>query len=167
MPRKWEPRELRLLSEYLMERYPTAIHLVRVRLGTLEPEGEHGPLTPEELRALGVLRRWADAIVVTKTEMILIEAAIRPDTGEASKLKVYADLVPLTPELEPYRDLPLRLELVYAVHDPVVIRYCEREGIRCVHFCPDWVLDYLRELAERKRIAPAPKGLVPPEGEKK
>ena len=167
MPRNWQPREQKLLAEYLTKFYPKDIHMTRVRLGAIEPEAKYPDLTEREVAALGVWRRWADAVVITKRKMILIEAAIRPDTGEASKLEVYADLLPLTPELRPYLGLPLHLELVYAVYDAVVIHYCEKHGIRCVFFCPDWILDYLKELHPRMGEGLAPGGLLSPSEEEK
>lgn len=167
MARKWQPRELRLLSEYLAERYPNERAMTRVRLGSLQPRGDHGRFAADEEAALGVWRRWADAIVIAKAELILIEAAIRPDTGEPSKLEIYRDLIPLTPELEPYRALPVQMELVYAVEDPVVTEYAERRGIRCVQFAPPWLLEYFQEMLPRERRAPQERGLLGEAEEKK
>lgn len=153
MPRgrdRWLPREMRLVSEYLVNAYPRAIHLTRVRLGTWEPRAEELHLTESELRMLGSFRRWADAIVITSSEMVLIEGALRPDTGEASKLEIYARLVPSTPELRDYLDRPLRLELVYAIGDAVVVQYCRERGIRCVEFRPPWLDEYFASLAARQ-----------------
>lgn len=161
-PRKWQPREQRLVVEYIIAKYPGAIHMTRVRLGELDQPRYQGRFAPDELRALGVWRRWADAVVVTSSELILIEAAIRPDPGYASKLEVYAELAMKTPELEPYLHLPLRLELVYAIEDPVVISVCERRNIRCVPFAPKWILEYLEELYPRERRPPQERGFLPP-----
>jgi len=147
---RWLPREMRLVSEYLLAAYPNAIHLTRVRLGTWEPHADSLKLTDAELRMLGSFRRWADAIAITSTEMVLIEGAIRPDTGEASKLQIYAELVPSTPELRPYLHLPLRLELVYAIGDAVVIDFCRRRGITTVEYRPAWIGQYFESLARRQ-----------------
>lgn len=134
--------------------------MTRVRLGSLDTVGKHGELSTEERLMMGVLRRWADAIVITKDELVLIEASIRPDLGDPSKLEIYRDLIGFTPELEPYRGLPVFLEYVYAIEDPVVIKYCKQRNIRTVHFSPPWILDYMRELFPRERSATPPKGLV-------
>jgi len=142
---------MRLVSEYLLAAYPHAIHMTRVRLGTWEPQAGALELTEEELRMLGSFRRWADAIAITEKEMVLIEAAIRPDTGEASKLEIYAELVPSTPELRPYLHLPLVKELVYAIGDAVVIDFCRRQGIRTVEYRPAWLGQYFEDLARRQR----------------
>ena len=153
MPRgqdRWLPREMRLVSEYLVSHYPRAIHLTRVRLGTWEPKAEELRLTESELRMLGSFRRWADALAITADEMVLIEGALRPDTGEASKLEIYARLVPSTPELQDYLNRPLRLELVYAIGDAVVIQYCRERGIRCVEFRPAWLEEYFAGLERRQ-----------------
>lgn len=141
---------MRLVSEYLLAAYPNAIHLTRVRLGSWEPQATALQLTEEELKMLGSFRRWADAIAITDEEMVLIEGAIRPDTGEASKLMIYAELVPATPELRQYFPLPLRMELVYAIGDAVVINFCRRVGITTVEYRPLWLGEYFERLARRQ-----------------
>jgi len=141
---------MRLVSEYLLAAYPKAIHLTRVRLGTWEPQAKGLQLTEAELKMLGSFRRWADAIAITEDEMVLVEGAIRPDTGEASKLQIYAELVPSTPELSDYLHLPLRMELVYAIGDAVVIDFCRRQGITTVEYRPAWLGEYFERLARRQ-----------------
>ncbi len=158
----WLPREMRLVSEYLLHAYPRAIHLTRVRLGTWKPKAEALNLTESELRMLGSFRRWADAIAITEDEIVLIEGAIRPDTGEASKLEIYKRLVPHTPELQDWMDRPIRMELVYAVGDAVVIDYCREMGITCVEFRPAWLSEYFERLQRRQRRGMQPRGFEEP-----
>ena len=152
------PREMRLVSEYLLEAYPHAVHYTRVRLGSWEPQAAALQLTEEELRMLGSFRRWADAIAITASEMVLIEGAIRPDTGEASKLEIYARLVPSTPELHEYVHLPLAMELVYAIGDAVVIDFCRQRGIRTVEYRPPWLNEYFDALSRRQQRGMQPRG---------
>jgi len=135
--------------------------MTRVRLGALDQPRYQGRYAPEELRALGVLRRWADAIVITKQDMVLIETKIRPTPGVVSQLEIYGELVQYTPELRQYQGRRLRLELVFAIQDPVVTAYAEKRGIRVVHFCPEWVLEYLEELYPREQRPPQARGLLP------
>jgi len=154
MVRRWQPRELQLVAEYLVKEYPGAIHMLRVRLGGLHPSLDSETLTDPEKRLLSPFRRWADAIVIKDDEMVLIEAAIMPEPGDVSKLELYSRLVYSTAELEEYRDLPLVGELVYAIEDPLVIVMARERGFRVKYFRPKWVDDYLKERAERMRRAP-------------
>ena len=49
MPRKWQPREMRMLAEWLAERWPRTEYLTRVRLGRIEPRVDPSLLTPDEI----------------------------------------------------------------------------------------------------------------------
>jgi len=149
--RKWQPRELRLVSEFLNEWFPDFPHMLRVRLGRPPRLAEIPELTPEEEALLGVWRRWVDAIVIMPSKLILIEVAIRPDPGDISKLELYERLVPFTPELEEFIHLPVEKWLVYAVEDAAVLAMAEERGIVCVEYRPAWIEEYLRILYPRER----------------
>lgn len=153
-PRKWEPRETRLVSEYIVKFYPKDQHFTRVRLGALHPELLPEKLSDEERRMLVVWKRWADAIVVTRTKVILIEAAILPDPGDISKLLLYEYLLRHTPEFEQYLDRPIEKQLVICVEDPLLTKIARGSDIKVIAFAPEWVSDYVRSLAGRKQRGP-------------
>lgn len=159
MTRAWEPREQRLVAEYLMESYPGAIHLTRVRLGSLEPDGGSEGLDESDRQTLSPFRRWADAIVITETDMILIEGKITPDPGVISQIEVYSMLIDKTPELKEYMDHRLVLELVFAVEDPVVSELARAKGIRVQVYRPPWVDSFLAELTARRRTPTQRRGI--------
>lgn len=147
---KWAPREMHLLNEWLAANYPDAVVMTRIRLGTL-PDVETRPdLTYSEQRAIGVWRRWADAIVITQRMLRVVEAKIRPDAGVVSQLKLYLRLVPHTPELEQYLSRPRKGVLVYAVEDPHIRELAREEGFELHYFRPDWIESYLAELYPRQ-----------------
>lgn len=149
-----------MISEYIAFRYPSAISWQRVRLGIYEPETPLGELTASEIRAIGVWRRWADAVVISPRELIVIEGAIRPELGDISKLEGYLRLVPLTPELHPYLPRIIVGELVYAIEDPLVVAMARERGLRPVQFKPLWLDEYLKVLFPRERRAPKTGGLL-------
>lgn len=150
--RAWQPRELQMVSEFIAMMYPRDWFEMRVRLGTPKPAAPTSLLTDAEKRMVGVWRRWADAIVYRKHELILIEAAIRPDPGDISRLQLYFMLVPMTPELKPHWNKKIILELVYAIEDPATITLARRQGIRCIEYKPPWLEGYLEILMPRERI---------------
>lgn len=151
MPRKWQPREMRMLAEWLAETYPKETYLTRVRLGRIEPLLSATELTENERRALGVHRRWADAVVLLDDRVLLIEAKIRPQPGVISQLELYARLLPHTPELASHAHLPIEMILLYAIEDELINLLAREKSIRCVFYHPDWVDEYINELYPRER----------------
>jgi len=157
MPRKnrtWEPVESRLLSEWLAVRFPDAHVIQHVRVGTYRPAIDITGLTPEEIRALSVWRRWVDAVVLQDHLVTLIEASVIPDVGHVAELELYLELWPMTPEYAEWRDVPTEGLLLYAVDDPVVRELAARRTIGVEVYHPPWVDEYLRRLPPRKRQAP-------------
>ena len=153
MVRKWQPREQRMLSEFLAEHYPGVEYRLRVRLGKIQPRIETELLTDEERLNLGVFRRWADALVIQPDRLILIEAKIRPQPGVISQLQLYARLVPNTPELQEYLDRPLEMLLLYAIRDDLLIAMAREAGIKSRYYKPAWIDEYIAELYPRERRA--------------
>jgi hypothetical protein len=151
--RTWQPAETRLVAEYLAVHYPDKRALQRVRVGRIPSELPQGGLSPEELRMLGVWRRWVDAVVFDGPTVLLIEAAIRPDPGDISQLDLYMRLFPTTPEFSDVRPADLRGGLVYAIDDPPVRSLARDRGYTVAIFRPPWVDDYLRGLFPRHRRA--------------
>jgi hypothetical protein len=151
---KWQPREMRLVSEYIAKYYPNSISLTRVRLGPTHPALLSLDLAEEEKRMVTVWRRWADAVIITRTRFILLEAAILPDPGDVSKLLLYEYLVRHTPELQQYLDRDLSKVLLVAIEDQVLTKIARAAGIEVVQFCPAWVREYIQSLAQRKQRAP-------------
>ena len=149
--KKWEPRELRLLSEYLAEFYPGYEHRTHVHVGSFRYRLEDGKFSEAELRMMGEFRRWADAVVIMPDRIILLEAKIIPDPGVLGQVEHYAELLPKTPELGEHAKKPLEIELVFAVDDPVISHRARTRGYRVRIFCPAWTLEYLRQLSARKR----------------
>ena len=151
MPRKWQPRELLMLSEWLAENYQGYEYRTRVRLGRIQPRVESPGLTDEERRMIGVHRRWADAVVLMPDRVVLVEAKIRPQPGVISQLELYARLLPHTPELGRHAELPIEMVLLYAIEDELINVLAREKGIKCVPYQPAWLDEYLDELYPRER----------------
>jgi hypothetical protein len=154
MTRKWQPRELRLISEFVAQEYTESTYQLRVRLGKIQPRVDGQFTDTAEERMLGVFRRWADAIVYLPDRLILIEAAIRPDPGKISQLELYERLIPNTPELQHVKHLPVEKLLLYAIPDHVLIELAREHGITCRQYRPPWIEEYLAELFPRERRSP-------------
>jgi hypothetical protein len=143
-----------MLGEYLAFQYPNDNVWERLRLGPLKAVGSPEGWTEQEMAMSGVFRRWADAVVQTPSELIIVEAKMRSAPGAVAQLLLYQELVDLTPELDAYRSLPQVLELVVAIDDPAVRRMAERQGIRVRVFRPDWYAAWAEALTRRAVRAP-------------
>lgn len=153
--------ESRMLGEYLAREYGDATVFMRLRLGTIEPAGQYPDLSPSERGIFRALARYADAIAVRPSELVIIEAKMRAEPDAISQLELYALLAPQTPELQPFLDRPLVMELVVAVPDPVVQLLADRRGVRVRHHAPAWLPRWSATQNARKRGAPRGGGLVP------
>ena len=149
--RSWQPREMQMLSEWLAKNYPDGRYMTRVRLGAPKSEIPSAYMSPEERAMIGSWRRWADGIVLQKDRLILIESAIRPNPGKIGQLELYEMLVPNTPELQPWKGLPITKVLLYAIEDPATNYLARSKGILCIEYKPAWLPDYLEILQPRER----------------
>lgn len=102
---------------------------------------------------VGVFRRFADAVVITRTELVLIEAKMRSAPDAIGQLLLYKTLVRETFELLDWAHLPLVLELVVAVDDPAVRRMAEEIGIRVKVFRPAWLAQWAAQVNYRESVA--------------
>lgn len=136
---KNEPREERLLGEFLAQFHPTDRIITRVRLGSPPIGPTPVPLEPQEVKLLKAFSRWADALVIREAEVILIEAEILPSPGIISTLELYARLFRADPEYASLRSHTLRLMLLWAFRDPVLEQIAREAGIEVRIFDPPWV----------------------------
>ena len=165
MARTYTHREARLLTEWAVREFPGAELRFRVQLGAYDPSLDDSDLSQRELRALGVWRRFVDLLVVEPGRIHLVEAKLRGEPGALEQLDLYARLVPLTPELAPYRERPIVRHLVWAIRDPVIEAIARERGIVVHLFSPPWVDEYFTGLAARKRAQRKESGLLGAQGE--
>ena len=151
--RKHEPREMRLIAEWLGKQFPRDQFMLNVRVGQLHPELHPELLDEAEQRLVGVWRRMADAIVIKPEKLLLIEAAIRPQPGDISTLQVYKELLPQTPELKEFSGRPIEMILLVAIKDPVIAKIANRYGIKVISYRPEWIETYFDTLFPRERRA--------------
>lgn len=150
-------RERRLVSEYLSQTYPNAEIREQVYLGTHTPGINVADLSQGEIRYLGRWRRYADAVVILPDKLVLVEGSMTSKAGYISQLEMYARLLPSTPELQPFVNLPLEIVYVVALEDPLVSQMAREHGINPVIFRPDWVNEFISGLPQndqRGRFAP-------------
>jgi len=138
--------ERRYVVEYVMNKFPERVYThFNMRLGP--PPSELAKKYPNmNPRWFKVWQPFADAIVVTRDTLWVIEAKVRNPTGAIGQLKRYILSVYETPELKPYLDRPVKGLLVMPLRHPIIERFALLEGIYVDYYCPRWVEDYLREV---------------------
>jgi hypothetical protein len=132
--RDWNPRESRLIGEWVLKTYPGCRVVFRARLG------------PETASPLYVAAaRYADAVVFCPAWVSIIEAKLDSELGAVAQLKLYKKLFQQTPEYMDYWTVPIHLILLVARLRPDVVSYAASEGIEVVQYFPAWVQDYFTE----------------------
>lgn len=145
MSKLWQPRETRLLSEWVNKHYPDDRVMFRVRLGRPPNWAEKSIAEGAPANMYKIYQRWADAIIIREKELILIEAKIRPIPGVVSEINLYAQLIPKTPEFDEFTDRPIRKLILLAMRDPEIIELAAADGIEVQIYTPAWVIEYLKE----------------------
>ncbi|MGH7375866.1 MAG: hypothetical protein ACREKK_00420 [Candidatus Methylomirabilales bacterium] len=158
-PRPYLQREGRLVTEWVIRTFPQAQVVFRARLGAVDVTLADTQLTEPELRAVGVIRRFVDALVIEPERVHLVEAKLRSVPGALEQLDLYARLLPLTPEYQQVRDRPITRHLVWVIRDPVVEALARERGILVHEYHPAWVDEYLKQLTPRMQKGTEPGGL--------
>lgn len=151
--RKWQPREMLMMAEYVAKQGLSNRTVQRVRLGALHPDLAYPGLTDSEKAALRIHARWADAIYYGDREVIIMEAKIRSVVGAISQLKLYKMLFLSDPEYKEHHKKRIILRLIYAIEDPIASRLAREEGIEVVRYEPAWLAEYIGILNPYERQA--------------
>ena len=154
MVRKYRIVHEPYLMEWLVKNFPPGTFRTNVRLGAVSPELVERTVSPAERRALKVFTAQADAIVLLKEKVIIIEALVRPEWWKIQQLKQYKKLFKSTIEFKEHWDKPIELVLLTTISSPFHEKMCAEEGIRLILYRPKWIEEYLQTLAARKRRPP-------------
>ena len=137
--RRARQTELRYVSDFLATFYPGRRCWTNLRIGAPHPSLVSPDMSPEEIRLIVGWKRRCDAVVVLDDRLVLIEGMIRADPYHVARLEHYAMLLPHTPELEPYKDLPIEKILVFPIEDPVITVMCRKFEVRAAVYRPAWL----------------------------
>lgn len=135
--------ETRFLSEWIAARHPNDRVQLQPRLGGLTPEIQVQGLSANELRMLGVWRRYPDAILFYDRSVTIVEASLKPEPGHLGHLLVYAKLFPLTPEFSDFKDYRVDRLAVWAMSDLATAAVAAQLGIQTEVFTPAWIGDVI------------------------
>ena len=93
-----------LLNKWLTTFHKSAPQWTRVRLGVAD--------NPEQAKALSVTLKWADAIFIEDGFVNIVETKLRNLSAGIDQLNDYAELFPLTPRFDQWKNWPIKKILV-------------------------------------------------------
>ena len=118
--------ETSLLEAYLYKFHRTDPQWRRARLG---------PLPSKELaRAYLVTLRYADAIIISKGKVIIIEAKLHNPPGVISQLELYKMLFPQTMEFSTWKSWPIEMQILTPIMDLALMELASNKNIIYNHF---------------------------------
>ena len=144
VPRKsWEER---FVSDYTLLNYPDDTIMLRVPIGPLPEKmvAEDGPV--KAARWFRPSRPVADAIVLTKEKIVMIEGKVFMVRDGIGALLTYAPLVHHTPELLQHAGKPVELVLVTARPPQWAIMAAEHTNVRIDVYQPAWIDEYYEHM---------------------
>ena len=139
-------RDRRYVAEWVSLTFPKAIAFYNLRLGQAPEQVARAYPGLDADRYARVWKKTCDAVVITETELILVEGELRRPMESLGELQVYRDLLRTTPELRPYNHLPVRTILLCPVQDPTLELRFREAKVELVVYRPPWVEQYLREV---------------------
>ena len=117
-----------LVYEYVQTNYLDVPHWFREEVGPLPP-GSNPMLYAKT-------RRWADAIVHLPDKTLLIEGKMKAEPNVIGQVLNYKNLIPQTPMLAKYKNLPVRPRVITAMVTDQVKELIENSGIEVEIFKP-------------------------------
>ena len=110
-----------MLNAWLWDKHRTDLQWRRVRLGVIP--------TKQMAREYLVLLRWADAVIVSKGVVYIVEAKLRPEPGAIGQLEYYKQIFPSTLEFSQYENYPVKMILLSSIPDLGIAELCSKKGI--------------------------------------
>jgi hypothetical protein len=145
--------ESALLDEWLSLRYPHVKSLGRLRLGPTRASVQNVTLTAEQVAMLSVLNWYADAIVLSPSEQLIIEAKVEAKPRAVGEVLFYQRLLQHTPELKALGQIVLQPVVLFAEDDESVADFARSLGVRVEIYTPPWIVTYLTRVQFRGRGA--------------
>jgi hypothetical protein len=160
--RRRTPASTMLLHEWVTIRYPRALVFYQLRLGPTARQLINVEVTPALEAMLRVANWYADAVILTESEGLMVEAKVEPNPSAIGQALFYLRLYWSTPELAQFSHLPFSPVVLFAESDPAVTDFARSLGVRTEIYTPPWIATYLEQVQFRGRgsRSPAPPGPV-------
>lgn len=126
--------ETRLMNEWFWIKHRNVQPWKRVRVGKVPPGFD--------VKMVGQIRRWADAIFEENETIYIVEAKMAPDPGTISQLEYYGKLFPQTPEFARFKNHPIVMIFLTSRMDEELKKFAQERGIIYELYEPQWAKDY-------------------------
>jgi len=148
------PASSMLLQEWVTAKYGTTGVYPEVRLGPTQESLVGVQVSPALEAMLRVANWYADCVVITPTEGIVIEAKVKPDPGAVGQVLFYRTLIFSTPAFAQYVNLAWQPVVLFAEDDSGVTPFARGLGVRVEIYTPPWIATYLENVQFRSRSTP-------------
>jgi len=144
-----------LLREWSAAKYPGVRLYEQVRLGPTSSTLSGVQVSPALEAMLRVNNWYADGILATAAEVLIVESKMQATPGAISQVKFYLREFIRTPSMANLLNLPLVPVVLFAEDDSDVTVFARGEGCRVEIYTPSWISDYLTQVQFRNRSTPA------------
>ena len=121
-----QQNEAKLVNAWLWKYHRDKLQWKRVRLG---------PLPSHSLAKMYMVTlRWADAVVVDKGTVYIIEAKLKPNAGAIGQLLQYQSLFKDTPEFSQIANYPVKLIYLASEMRIDIYEMCKKYNIEFIWF---------------------------------
>jgi hypothetical protein len=151
--RRRTPASTMLLHEWVSAKYPLAQVFYELRLGPTQKHLVGVEVSPQLEAMLRVANWYADAIIVTPNEGLVVEAKVDPDSGAVGQALFYRTLIFSTPAMQPFLHLQFNPVVLFAEDDSAMTPWARSLGVRVEIYTPTWIQTYLVNRQFRNRSA--------------
>ena len=139
------PREKRYLEDYLFTKFPHGGYIKNCPLGPIIAEAAAAYPWDKAVGISRPMRPICDAFVYSTEPRLIIEAKIRYPGPAIGQLIRYSNLLPSTPELQPYLDRRVEMRLICPWATPTLEQEANLAGVRIELFMVPWIAEYVSD----------------------
>ena len=145
--------ESQLLKEWVKAKYPLATVFPELRLGPTRKHLVGVEVSPQLEAMLRVSNWYADCVIITPSEGLVVEAKVDPKPAAVGEALFYRTLIFSTPAMQPYLHMQFNPVVLFAEDDSAVTPFARSLGVRVEIWTPPWIADYLVNRQFRNRSA--------------
>ena len=150
------PASSMLLQEWVSAKFAGAQVFYELRLGPTAKTLLGIQVSPVFEAMLRVSNWYADAVVITPAEVLVVEAKVDPNPSAVGQVLFYRTLIYATPALQAYTTMPVAPVVLFAEDDSGVTPFARGLGVRVEIYTPAWIAQYLAQRQFRNRSTPIP-----------
>lgn len=140
-----------LLREWAAVKYGGILLREQLRLGPTSSSLVGVEVDPTLEAMLRVNNWYADGLLLTPAEILLIESKVKADPSAVGQVLFYRLMAIRTPALADMLSKAIVPVVLFAEQDNDVSQYARSMGCRVEIYTPSWIADYLTQVQFRRR----------------